>query len=99
VAYEVRFAFSPRPGTPADDNVLKVVWNGEPVKTVGPVAGAADTAWQRYAFVALPALYKKTVPKGYKSTNTLKFLSAGTNPSGGGVGVYLDAVSVTAMLF
>jgi len=82
----VSFAFSPRPGTEAEDNVLQAYWNGTLVKTVGPQAGASDTLWSRHSVTV--------TSNSAESSNTLKFVSAGKNPSGGGVGVYLDGVRV-----
>ena len=83
------FWFSPRPGTQAEDNKLKVLWNGEPVATVGPEPGGSGTAWS-HRYVAVTG----TGSCGW-APNTVTFKSAGSNPSGGGVGVYLDDVRVT----
>jgi hypothetical protein len=81
----VSFAFSPRPGTQPEDNVLQVYWNGTLVKTVGPQAPASDTVW---------SVHSVSVTGKATGYNTLTLVSAGTNPSGGGAGVYLDAVRV-----
>jgi hypothetical protein len=90
--YTLSFAFSARPGTRADDNKVNVCWNGKPVGTVGPQRGASDTIWSQHAVTVDPmpgaTYYSPT------STNTLMFDSVGANPSGGGVGVYLDDVSL-----
>jgi hypothetical protein len=84
-AATVSFDFSPRPGTQAEDNKMDVYWNGTLVKTVGPQAGASDNVWSHYSV---------TVMSKSTAYNGLKFVSAGTNPSGGGVGVFLDHVEV-----
>jgi len=97
--YRVSFAFSPRPGTPADYNRMTVAWNGLLKATVGPVAGGADTAWTRHTFTATAA---STAASKF-SSNTLSFYSQATDPTqslaqtGPALGVYLDAVSVTCV--
>ena len=91
--YVVSFEFSPRPGTQAEDNKVKVLWNGELMETVGPEPGGSATAWSPH-HVAVTA----TGPKCGVGPNTLTFKSAGTNPSGGGVGAYLDDVHFTPTL-
>jgi predicted ribosomally synthesized peptide with SipW-like signal peptide len=45
--YRIKFAFAPRPNTPAADNRLEVKWNGIVVHDTGVVAGGpAPIAWQ-----------------------------------------------------
>ena len=48
--YSLSYAFSPRPGTPAGENVLEVLVDGTLVQTQGPVAGAGNTSWTTYSY-------------------------------------------------
>ena len=93
---EGRFAFSPRPYTQAQDNVMQVLFDGRVLavrntatnayaQTIGPAVGGATTKWSWYSFRV------GDVPAG---VHTLTFRSVGTNPSGGGVGTYLDHVTL-----
>jgi hypothetical protein len=77
---------------------LQVLWDGKPVQvrkydpynnyvwTVGPYAGGVTTSWYEYTSAL------SNVPF---AADTLTFKSVGTNPSGGGVGTYLDDVQIS----
>ena len=54
--YELRFAFSPRPGTPGADNILMISWNGAEVATLSASgAGLSNTNWTEYTFEVIAA--------------------------------------------
>lgn len=48
--YKLSFWHSPRPGTAAGQNAMKVYWNGSLVATVDPGAGGAGTVWTQYSY-------------------------------------------------
>lgn len=77
--YELSYAFSPRPGTSAGENILEVLVEGNLVQTQGPVAGAGNTSWTPYSyeFVATDAL------------TTIAFRDAGTPNT---LGTFIDDV-------
>lgn len=79
--YELSYAFSPRPGTAAGENILEVLVEGSLVQTQGPVAGAGNTSWNTYSyeFVAADAL------------TTIAFRDAGTPNT---LGTFIDNVSL-----
>lgn len=47
--YTLRFAFAARPGTSAGDNVLGVVWGGQPVATLS----TASSTWVYYTYTVV----------------------------------------------
>jgi len=51
-AYQLTFAFSPRPNTQADDNILEVKAGGAVLATIGPVAGPLGWSDYSYSFTA-----------------------------------------------
>jgi hypothetical protein len=84
-SYNLRFAFSPRPFTPEEDNILRVTWGGVPVTTVSANGiNLADTDWAVYTF---------TVEGGAGNTTALTFEDLGGSSS---FGTYIDAISVAA---
>jgi hypothetical protein len=46
VSYRLTFAFSDRPGTILDDNLLLVVWNGKVIDEIAPV----QSGWSTYEY-------------------------------------------------
>jgi hypothetical protein len=81
--YELSFAFSPRPGTGIEDNILRVTWNGIEVVTLSESgAGLVDTKW---------VVHKFTVTGGAGSATKLTFEDKGASSS---FGTYIDAVSL-----
>ena len=81
--YELRFAFSPRPGRSAADNILRVRWNSVQVTVLSAEGrGLVDTVWTDYTF---------PVKGGPGTTTTLTFEDLGASNT---YGTYVDAVSV-----
>lgn len=81
-SYRLSLAFSPRPGTSADDNILEIYWAGELLATVTrPGNGLSDTRWTRLS-------YNVTATS---STTRLELRDAGIS---NGLGTYVDAVSL-----
>ena len=81
--YDLSFMYSPRPGvTGADNNDVRVFWNGDLLDTVGGNLPAGAMNWQlhSYAVVAL-------------GNDVLAFAASGRSDSLGGS---LDAVTLTA---
>jgi hypothetical protein len=83
----ITWQFSPRPGTLAEDNKLEVLVDGKLKYTMGPIPGGSTTTWQKGGIL----LDRPDVSR----YSYVTFRSAGSNPSGGGVGVYLDDVKIT----
>ena len=82
-AYDLRFAFSPRPGRPATDNVLRVSWGGAVVTTlVADGTGLSTTSWNVHQF---------QVTGGPGATTRLTFEDLGTANT---YGTYIDDVRV-----
>lgn len=79
--YQLTFAFSPRPNTPAGDNILEVKWDGGTVATIGPIAGDGNTNW---------TLYTYEVAASSNSTR-LEFIDKGNANS---LGTFLDDVTL-----
>jgi hypothetical protein len=84
-SYSASWQFSPRPGTPAENNKLEVLLDGKVISTMGPSAGGSTTNWQ---------IGKQGLGFGDDRYHSLTFRSAGTNPYGGGMGVWLDDVKI-----
>jgi hypothetical protein len=81
--YALSYAFSPRPGTAAGENVLQVYVNGNLVNTHGPVAGVANTFWTTY-----------TVNFEGTGSDIIEFRDAGTPNT---LGTLLDDVKVNCV--
>jgi hypothetical protein len=84
MTYELRVSFAARPGTSAEDNVLLVLWNGQPVaRLVADGSADADARWTTYT--------------GWVTANgprtRLELRDAGPSNS---MGTYLDDVRLTA---
>lgn len=81
--HRLAFLSSPRPGTTAAQNHFSVT-AGSATLEVGPLAGGAATAWTGadLSFVASSA------------TTRIAFLDLGPEESAGGLGAYVDEVSV-----
>ncbi len=77
--YDVAFSFSPRPNTPASDNVLVVSWEGSPVDVIS-AAGGSSVNWTTYH------LHLNATMNG----SELSFTDNGTPDS---LGTLLDGVS------
>lgn len=79
--YELSYAFSPRPGTYEEENILRVKIDGGGAGTHGPIAGGANTLWTPYTvnFVAT------------SSSTKISFEDAAYPNS---VGTFLDDVKV-----
>lgn len=82
--YQLSFAYSPRIGTGAT-NDISVSWNGLTVTSITGQSGGPVDAWQTFSFV---------VVGGAGVTTRLGFNAIGTSDS---LGASLDAVSVTAL--
>lgn len=81
--YLLSFAFSPRLGTPASDNILQVQWNGQVLATISADGtNLTSTQWTTYTYAVIA-----TGP-----STRLEFDDLGTS---NGVGTFLDNVSVT----
>ncbi|MBD3208014.1 MAG: hypothetical protein GF370_00985 [Candidatus Nealsonbacteria bacterium] len=78
--YTLSFSFSPRPGTPAGDNVLEIWWDGVMVDSLSR-AGNSQTDWSDHQYVRTA-----TGP-----TTRVAFIDMGTANS---LGTFLDDVSV-----
>lgn len=79
--YKLSFDFSPRPSTDASQNVLGVLWGGNPITPSISKIGGANTLWETYT-------YDLTATD---SLTTLKFRDEGTSNS---MGTFLDNVSL-----
>jgi len=80
-AYQLSFAFSPRPGVAV--NSLQVLWAGTPVTTINSSGvGLPDTSWTVYTFNLTATA----------ATTRLQFSGLGPSDS---LGEYVDAVSVS----
>ncbi len=82
--YEISFSFSPRPGTPEDDNQVKVTW-GAFSDLVSNGAGLTNTNWKNVSYT------KSAV----SSSTTLSFEDLGIE--GNSLGSFLDDVAVTCV--
>jgi len=82
--YLVTFYFSPRPGTGAADNHLKLRWNGSDVSPDLSEDGSSlsQTSWTQHSYEVTGT-----------GSDTLEFVGGGTNNS---LGVFLDNVTLTA---
>lgn len=78
--YELKFYFSPRPGTPAEDNTLEISWGGNVIDTISQ-SGGSQTSWTEYTYTLNAA----------GSVTRLQFTDLGTANS---LGTFLDNVSV-----
>ena len=81
--YRLSFIYSPRPGVGAADNRFQVT-AGPASATIEPGAGAAQTQW-------------KTATLDFTATATssrIEYLDLGPEQASGGVGAYIDLVSV-----
>jgi len=78
--YTVRFSYSPRPNTSADNNILEISWDGSVQATIQSIGGT-DVEWQDYAFNFTAS----------DSITRLQFADIGTSDS---LGTFLDDVSV-----
>jgi hypothetical protein len=81
--YRLSFLYSPRPGTPAADNIFQVS-AGPASAVLGPLASAGQTQW-------------KTATLDFVATATssrVEYLDLGPEQPSGGVGAYIDLVSV-----
>lgn len=83
-AYNLSFAYSPRPGVGLDSNGISVSWGGAPITTLAlSGSGLSNTAWQVYSFYLTAT----------SAVTRLGFAATGTSD---GLGGYIDAVSVAA---
>jgi hypothetical protein len=82
--YILRFAFAPRLGSDATQNVLDVSWNGTPVAVL-TVDGTASSTWQYYTYTLTASA----------ATTRLAFTDGGIVD---GYGTELDDVSVVPSL-
>ena len=78
--YEIKFYFSPRPGTTESNNVLEFYWNGSLIDTIS-AAGGSQTNWSEHSY--------NLAASG--NTTRIEFKDAGTSDS---FGTFLDNVSV-----
>ncbi|MBU1083322.1 hypothetical protein KKE14_02715, partial [Patescibacteria group bacterium] len=78
--YQATFYFSPRPGTPIEDNVLQFSWGGSVVDTISE-AGGADVNWTIHTYTLTAT----------GTTTRVEFADLGTANS---LGVFLDNVFV-----
>ncbi|HLF27899.1 MAG TPA: DUF642 domain-containing protein [Anaerolineae bacterium] len=85
-AYLLRFAFSPRPGRTASDNVLEVNWNGARLGELISEDGSdlATTAWTYYTFTVVAS----------SGASRLEFADRGVSNS---FGAFVDDVSLTPL--
>lgn len=84
--YKLRFAFAPRPNTPANDNTLEVRWDGNVVHVVPPTAGGAGPiAW---------TTIELSLPPATTNATELAFTDLGTANS---VGTFLDDVELVKL--
>ena len=79
--YQLKFAFSPRPNTPANDNKLEVKWNNGLVANLGPIAGGGSTNWVVYTYDVTAS----------GNTTRLEFTDMGDANS---LGTFLDGVEL-----
>ena len=80
--YRLQFAFSPRPGTAADQTVLVVKWHRQVVARISASGrGLRDTDWRSYAFKV----------RATRPSTRLEFDDGGISDS---VGTHLDGVVV-----
>jgi PEP-CTERM motif len=81
-SYLLSFAYSPRPGRPASDNGIDVLFDGALLVSLATSGiGLADTSWTVHSFVVTAT----------GATSSLEFRAVSASTSFGG---YLDAVSV-----
>lgn len=79
--YQLSFAFSPRPGLPLTDNILRVSWGGIEVTTIAQSgSGLVNTSWSVHTF---------QVVGGPGATTRLVFEDLGTANT---TGTYIDDV-------
>lgn len=78
-SYNVKFAFSPRPGTGSSDNVLQVKLNGVVAGTI-TAAGGSNTLWTQHSYSFL----------ANSNVTRIEFTDLGTANS---LGTFLDGVS------
>lgn len=84
--YELRYAFSPRPGTPKEDNKLEVTWNStQKWETSKDGTGLKQTSWGKLPFTHCVA------GNSMFPTTLLSFQDRGDSNK---VGTFIDAVSV-----
>lgn len=82
-SYKLKFSFSPRPGTPEADNVLKIEWNGSEVATLmADGSGNGNNVWQDYEYEL----------SATGATTRLAFSDMGASNA---LGTFLDNVSLT----
>lgn len=80
--YDLKFSFSPRPGTNASDNILGVMWGGEiATSTIITDSGSSNTSWTDYVL-------------RLKATSTLTRVSFSDLGIENSQGTFLDNVSV-----
>jgi predicted ribosomally synthesized peptide with SipW-like signal peptide len=84
--YKLRFAFAPRPDTPAADNHLEVKWDGAVVWDSGTVAGAAGPINWQYIELNVSATGNST---------ELRFTDLGTANS---LGTFLDDITLNEVV-
>jgi hypothetical protein len=77
----------------AGEQQMEVHWNGALVKTVGPFSGGSKNLWHSFS-IDVQAKHVFGPSFSDRVPNELKFVSAGTNPAGDGVGAELDGVRV-----
>jgi hypothetical protein len=84
--YQLTFAFSPRPNTAQDHNLLNVDWGNQSVASLSANgAGLADTAWKTFTYDLVAT----------STTTRLSFNDFGAVSDS--LGTYIDKVSVTAV--
>lgn len=81
--YKLSFYHSPRPGTGAGQNILKVYWNGNLVATIDPGAGGAGTNWTLHTYEVTAV----------SNSSQVAFEGGGTADS---MGVFLDNTATAA---
>lgn len=80
--YTLSFAFSPRPGRPASDNILAIYWDGMLLDTLtADGSNLGDTSWHVFTYTVMAS----------GGTTRLQFADQGVSNS---YGTYVDAVSV-----
>jgi hypothetical protein len=84
--YQVKFSFSPRPGTDASQNMLGVFWNGIAATSTLSLDGSTntDTMWKDYMLILVAT----------SSMAEILFADLGTPDS---LGTFLDNVSVECL--
>jgi len=80
--YQIKFAFAPRPNTPASDNSLEIKWNGVVIGTIGPMAGPSGSInWTVHSY--------NVTASG--NTSRLEFTDLGTPNS---LGTFIDHIQL-----